>query len=116
MVFILFLSYVLAQNVTEIGTELTTTEIPILSENHTLPVVENQTESTTDITSQNSTLPIIEFDRNLSLDELTQQINNLFNAINATTLPEVVTSNFTGRVTQKLINTVKLLRNNKFCI
>ena len=97
MIFILFLSYVSTQNITETKAQLSTTEIPISIENQTLPLGENQTEASTK-TSENSTLPIIEFDRNLSLDELTEQINNLFNAINATSLPEVVTSNFTGTV------------------
>ena len=97
MILILFLLYVSAQNITDTKAQLSTTEIPTSIENRTLPLVENQTETATK-SSENSTLPIIEFDRNLSLDELTKQINNLFNAINATSLPEVVTSNSTGTV------------------
>ena len=97
MILILFLLYVSAQNITDTKAQLSTTEIPISIENQTLPLAENQTETATK-KSENSTLPIIEFDRNLSLDELTEQINNLFNAINATSLPEVVTSNSTGTV------------------
>lgn len=103
MILILFLSYVSTQNVTETSAQISTTELPFTAENQTLPLLDNQTESTTKITSENSTLPIIEFDRNLSLDELTQQINNLFNAINATSFPEVVTSNFTGTVAHILM-------------
>lgn len=84
--------YVVSQNTTEISTTVTplnTTEVlNTTTLSTTLSSEEVKVNQTDTPLIENVTLPVIEFDKNLTFVELSNQINNLFNAMNVT-IPEL---------------------------
>ena len=89
ILYFLLVQWVCSENITETFREIiNTTEATLLAVTTTNVTTINQTEAAV---IENVTLPVIEFDKNLTFDELSNQINDLFNAMNVT-LPDIDTN------------------------